>query len=54
MTTEVFCKTSKLPVNWSSKIPKQYRGNAVMGHFHRSKRISSNFEMEIKVIKRKF
>ena len=41
-------------MNWSSKVPKWYEWNAVIVDLHRSKRISSNFEMEIKVIKRKF
>ena len=54
ITTEGFCKTSKLPVHWSSRVPKRYKENAVIGDLHRSKRISSTFEMEIKVIKRKF
>ena len=54
ITTEVFCKTSKLPVHWSSRVPKRYKRNAVIGDLHRSKRISSTFEMVIKVIKRKF
>ena len=54
ITTEVFRKTSKLPVHWSSRIPKRYERDAVIGDLHRSKIISSNFEMEIKVIKRKF
>ena len=54
ITTEVFRQTSKLPVHWSSKVPKQYKRNAVIEDLHRSKRISSNFEMEIKVIKCKF
>ena len=54
ITTEVFRKTSKLPVHWLSRVPKRYERGAVIGDLHRSKRISSNFEMEIKVIKRKF
>ena len=44
ITTEAFRKTSKLPVHWSSWIPKQYKRNAVIGDLHRSKRISSNFQ----------
>ena len=54
ITTKVFCKTCKLLVHWPSRVPKRYKRNAVIGDLHRSKRISSNFEMEIKVIKRKF
>ena len=33
---------------------QRYKRNAVIGDLHRLKRISSNFEMEIKVIRRKF
>ena len=54
ITTEVFRKTSKLPVHWSSRVPKWYKRNAVIRDLHRLKRISSNFEMEIKVTKCKF
>ena len=54
ITAEVFRKTSKLPVHWSSTVPKRYKRNAVIGDLHRSRRISSNFEKEFKVIKRKF
>ena len=54
ITTEVFRKTSKLPMHWSSSFPKRDKRNAVIRDLHRSKRIWSNFEMEIKVITRKF
>ena len=54
ITTEVSLKSSKLPVRLSSRVPKQYKQNAVIGDLHRSKTISSTFEMEIKVIKHKF
>ena len=54
ITTEVFPKSPKLPVHWSSRVPKWYKRNAIIGDLHRSKRISSIFEMEIKVIKHKF
>ena len=54
ITTEVFRKMSKLFVHWSSGVPKLYKRNTVIGDLHRSKRISSHFEMEINQIKRKF
>ena len=38
-------------VHWSSRVPKRYKQSAVIGDLHRSKRISSNFKMDIKVIK---
>ena len=53
ITIEVYRKTSKLPVHWSSRVPKWYKRNTVIGDLHRSTRISSDFEIEIKVIKRK-
>ena len=53
-TTEIFRKTSKLPMHWLSRVPKQYKWNALIWDLHRTKRISSNFEMQINVIKRKF
>ena len=33
---------------------KSYKGNAINGDLHRSKRISSNFDKEISLIKEKF
>ena len=44
----------RLPVHWSSRVPKRYKRNAVTGYLHRSKIISSNFQMEINVKKCKF
>ena len=37
-----------------SWVPKRYKCKAVIGDLHRSKRTSSNTEMEVKVIKGKF
>ena len=48
--TEVYRKTSKLPVLWSFRVPKRYKRNTVIVELQRSKRICSNNEMEIKVI----
>ena len=44
----------RLPVHWSSRVPKRYKRNDVTGYLHRSKIISTNFQMEINVIKCKF
>ena len=41
-------------MHWSSRVPKRYREIAVTGDLHKSRKISSDFEMKIKVIKRKF
>ena len=38
----------------NSKTPKRYKRNTINGDLHRSKRISSNFDKEIPLIKEKF
>ena len=50
----VYRKNVKLPLPWTSKTPKRYKRNAINGDLHRSKRISSNFDKEISLIKDKF
>ena len=50
----VFWKITKLPSPWTSKTLKQYKRNTVNGDLHRSKRISSNFDEEIPLMKEKF
>ena len=52
--TMVYRKENKLPPHWSSKIPKRYKRNAIIGDLHRAKRISSNFNTEVYNIKTKF
>ena len=50
----VYRKNTKLPSPWTSKTPKRYKWNTINGDLHRSKRISSNFDEEIPLIKEKF
>ena len=50
----VYRKNTKLPSLWTSKTPKPYKRNTINGDLHRSKRISSNFDEEIPLIKEKF
>ena len=50
----VYRKNTKLPSPWTSKSPKRYKPNTINGDLHRSKRISSNFDEEIPLIKEKF
>ena len=52
----VYRKSTKLPVPWSSNIPKRYKRNTINAGLHRSKRISTNFETfkEVYQIKKKF
>ena len=47
-------KPNKIPVFWSSKVPKRYKRNAINGELHRAKRISSDFEQEVTRIRKKF
>ena len=37
-----------------SKIPKRYQQNTVSGDLHRSRKIASNFDIEIRAIKAKY
>ena len=52
--TKVHVKPNKIPVFWSSKVPKRYKRNAINGELHRAKRISSDFEQEVTRIRKKF
>ena len=51
---EVYRKPNKIPVHWSSKIPKKYKRNAVWGDLNRAYRMSSNFDKELTHIRDKF
>ena len=50
----VYRKKTKLPSPWTSKTPKHYKRNTINGDLYRSKRISSNFDEEIPLIKERF
>ncbi len=52
--TSVHVKPGKIPVSWSSKVPKRYKRNAINGELHRAQKIASNFDEETKRIKKKF
>ena len=52
--TAVYRKSIKLPVPWSSNIPKRYKRNAINADLHRLKTISTNFDKEIYRIRKKF
>ena len=41
-------KMKKLPANWASIIPLKYKYNGIISKLHRAKKITSNFDMEIK------
>ena len=52
--TKVYRKTTKLPVPWASNIPKRYKRNTINTDLYRAKRIATNFDNELVIIKRKF
>ena len=52
--TQVYRKETKTPTHWSSNISKRYKRNAISADLHQPKRISSNFDVEVQIIKSKF
>ena len=46
LITSVHCKETKLRTPWNSKIPRKYKCNAIIGDWHRSKRITTGFTKE--------
>ena len=54
ITTEVKRNEGKLPVHWSSKVPKRYKRNAIISDLNRATRIASFPADEIPKIKQKF
>ena len=51
---QVFSNSTKLPVHWSSKIPVRYKRNAITGELNRAKRITPDFNKELKRIRQKY
>ena len=54
VTTEVNRKDRKLPVNWTSRIPKWYKRNSITTDMNRALLISSCLKDEISKIRQKF
>ena len=52
METNVYRKQNKLPVPWSSNIPKRYKRNAINGGLHCAKRIATDYKKGIDKLKR--
>ena len=52
--TKVYTKSTKLPVPWSSSIPKRYKRNTRNTDLYRAKRIATNLYNELVIIKKKF
>ena len=46
--TQVFVKKSMYLVHWPLKVPFRYKKNAINGQLRRAKKISSNFQSELK------
>ena len=51
--TRVHRKKTKLPIPWTSNIPKRYKRNSIKTELYCAKRISSNFTSEVTVIRNK-
>ena len=54
ITTQVYNKTKKFPVHWTSKIPVRCKRNAIISELQRAKKITSNSDIEIKRIVNKY
>ena len=54
ITTEVKRNDRKLPVHWSSNVPKRYKKNAIISDLNRATRIASFPADEIPKIKQNF
>ena len=54
VTTEVNRRDRKLPVHWTSRIPKQYKRNSITSDLNRVLHISSCLKDEISKIRHKF
>ena len=54
ITTKVYRKKSKIPIHWSSKIPKQYKRNTITTDLHRAGNIASNMKEKIQIIQKRF
>ena len=54
VTTEVNRKDRKLPVHWTSRIPKWYKRNSITADLNRALLISSCLKDEISKIRQKF
>ena len=53
MTTEVNRKDRKLPIHWTSRIPKLYKRDSITSDLNRALRISSCLNDEISKIRQK-
>ena len=54
ISTKVVSNEVKLPVHWSSKIPKRYKRNIINGELHRMSEIACDFEEGLARIREKY
>ena len=47
-------RNKKIPTHWSTKIPKKMKRNIVTNDLHRAKKICSDFEQELNIIREKY
>ena len=47
-------RNRKMPMHWSSKVPKKIKRNIIKNDLHRAKKISTDFDAEIKEINKKY
>lgn len=47
-------RNRKLPMNWSSEVPKKFKRNAINNDLHRANVISNNFTRETEIIQQKY
>ena len=52
--TQVHRKKPKTPTHWSSCIPKRYKRSSITTDLQRAKRIATDFNKEVKIIRNKF
>ena len=50
----IFKKPGKLPTHWKSEVPTKWKRNCITGALHRAKRISTNFDKDIKTLETSF
>ena len=50
----VFKKPGKLPTHWKSEVPTKWKRNCINGALHRAKRISTDFDKDIKTLETSF
>ena len=50
----VFKKPGKLPTHWKSEVPTKWKRNCITGALHRAKRISTDFDKDIKTLETTF